>query len=631
MLALITVLASPAAATDEVRVRKVEFEGVEALRESLVRDHMLTRERSTLRFWKARPDFSEGVLVEDLRRVEQLYRDSGYYEAVVEGDFETRKEGRQVVVTVRVEEGEPVRLTALNLSIDGEAPIEADALAADLPLGVGSVFAVEQYQATRTAVLERLAEVGHPAARIRGGAEIVVESRSASIDWQVSPGPAVVFGEVRVEGLEKVGEKVVRREITIVEGEPYKTSVLRRSRNRLLRSRLFRFVSFLPDRPEPPPPDEQAATPEDRAVDGSEAAPAGESAPPASEDAAEAPATEVWPIAVRVEERPPRSIALGGGWASGLGPRGSVRWSHRNFLGDARRLGIWASGSPVEQLAGIRLQQPYVFDTRATLIVESLWRRRSRTSYDWNTIEFDIGPRWTFGPHWVLETGYRFGWTDISNITDDSNDVLRAQQRSGLLSGFGVRVRRAQLDRPTNPRRGTWVQLAVGTNLKALGSDFDWMRYEAEARGYLPLGPTVGAVRARWQAIDPLGSTSAAEVPLGERLFLGGPHTGRGFPFEKLGPLGAEGEPLGGVTSLLLSAEWRIPVWGPVVLVGFVDAGKVSLEPLSFDGSELGLGAGGGLAFTTPIGPVAFHLGYPIRPVEVSQNVRFAITIGHSF
>lgn len=675
----------------EVRVESLRFEGVQAVAKSELRDHMLTRSRSVLRFWNSRPTWSEGVFAEDLERIEQLYRDHGYYDAVVEADVVERHEGQRVAITVRVEEGEPVRLAALDLTLGSGAPIEAEALAAALPIQPGDVFAIALYQGARTAALTRLADAGHPDASLEGGAEVDVASRTARITWHFEPGPRVVFGEVRVEGLDRIDESIVAREIEVVPGETYSPRALRRTRDGLLRSRLFRYVSVQPESraarvaasaaAATPEPSAQATTGAERAeaanaaseaseAKGAEATGAAEAteraepttgaeaaeptAPADAADAAEptgategeadgdeaesapgdarAPVVETWPIVVQLDERPPRSIGLGVGWSSGQGIRGSAGWSHRNFLGGARRLDAASSGSKLEQRASLGLTQPYLFGRReASLVVDTLWRRRSRNSYDSNTAEIEIGPRWSLGPHWLVESSYRFGWSDVNNITDDSNEVLRAQRDAGLLSGFGVRVRRADLDRATNPHRGTWMQAGVHANLKVLGSDFDWMRYDAEARGYLPLGHTVFAARARFGVIDPLGSTTADEVPLGARLFLGGPHTGRGFPFEELGPLDASGEPVGGVTSLLMSAEWRVPVWGPVTAIGFVDVGQINLEAFEIDADQFGIGSGAGLAFNTPIGPVATHLAWPIRPVEVSQKLRFAITIGHSF
>lgn len=648
-------VAPPAIAASQVH--DLDFVGAEVVPERVLRKSILTRGPDRWRFWRPRPEWSEGALEEDLDRIEQTYRSYGYYSAVARYEIVEREDGRSVDIVIRIDEGEPVRLAAIELELGEGSPISAEKLIPQLPLQVGDVFAVDRYRESRARVLAELANRGHPAARIEGGAEVAVERRAAIIRWRVPIGPPVSFGELRVEGLDRIDEKIVRREIAVKEGETYSAEVLDHARTRLLRLQLFRYVSVQPDKlagagevAPAPAPDAEAASEE---ADEEGPAPAGEAPPAAGPDptagaptAAEpaptaeassaedggAPAsatTQVWPVVVQLQERPPRSISLGAGWATGLGPRGSARWMHRNFLGGARRFAASGSGSPLEQSAYVQLLQPYVFGTGATLTAESGWRRRHRDSYDNNNVDFSIGPRRSLSESWVLEGFYRFGWTDVRNVTDTTNEVLREQRGSGLLSGVGVRARRIDIDRPTDPRRGTWLQLGLATNLRALGSDFDWMRYDGEARAYLPLGPTVAAFRARYQAIQPMGSTSADRVPLGERLFLGGPNMGRGFPFEELGPLDDDGEPVGGVSSLLLSAEWRIPVWGPFTTVGFVDVGQVSLEPFGF--SDVGIGTGAGLAISTPIGPIALYVAYPVKPLETAQRVRVAISIGHAF
>jgi outer membrane protein insertion porin family/translocation and assembly module TamA len=580
-------------------VRQIEFEGVDAVSAQELRSHMLTRRPDRLRFWKPAPEWSQGALEEDMARIERVYRDHGYYDAEASYTLRWDESQDRVSIAIQVEEGEPVRLvTDVAIELPPGAPTSPSALAEDLPLRRGEVFTVSNYRDARAQVLLRLADLAHPAATIEGGADVDVTTREVRVRWQVQPGPPIRFGEVRVSGLERVQEHVVRRELEVVAGEPYSATAIDRTRRRLARLQLFRYVSVEPDRSETPP-----------SVGGE----------------------DVWPLTVELNERAHRSISLGAGWASGIGPRGSARWAHRNFLGDGRRLQLSAAASPIEQVANVRLLQPHILRTRATLELDSGWRRRDRSSYTSNAVNFTLGPRRSFGQWWVGEVAYRFGWTGLSDVRDRSQEVLREQKNVGFLSGLGVRARRAQLDTLEKTTRGTWLQLGLGTNLRGLGSDFDWMRYSVELRGYLPLGPTVLAARVQARAIDPFGSTQPGEVPLDERLFLGGPHMGRGFPYEKLGPLDAAGDPLGGLTSLLASVEWRVPVWGPVGAVGFVDAGQVSLSPFNLSADQFGVGVGAGLTLETPVGPVAGYVGYPVRHLEVSQEPRFAITVGHSF
>ena len=577
-------------------VRSLAFQGVRSVPESELLSHMITRPPSRWRFWRAKPAFSYGALEEDLERIERVYRDHGYYEAVATQSLAWSPDGRRVSITVHVAEGEPVRVASVDLALAHAIALPdgwVTALDWDLPLKSGAIFTVRDYKATRDAVLSRLTDAGRPAARLEGGAEVDVATREARIRWKVDPGPEVHFGPIEISGLERVGEEVVERELRIHPGELYSGAALDRARRRLLALQLFRYVAVGPVRR-----DAQSRS---------------------------------WPVAIELRERPPRSVAVGAGWDSNVGPRGSLRFSHRNFLGDGRRFEAGGSASELEQGARASFLQPYFAGTRATLESDLTWRRLSRNAYDANEVAWTLGPRRRFGEYWVGEANYRFGWSGVSNVTENNEEVLRKQKSNGLLSGVGTRWRRAELDDPTNPRRGTWFELGVATNQRALGSDFDWMRYDAEARAYWPVGPTVLAARVRGRVIDPFAGTQPAEVPLWQRLFLGGAHDGRGFAFQKLGPLESDGDPVGGTSSVFGSVEWRIPVWRRFGIASFVDAGQVSLDPFELASDDFGVGVGAGLTVDTPVGPLALYAGYPVREVETSRRWRFYISVGHGF
>lgn len=586
----------------EARLRSVSFVGGNAVSKRELRNVVRAQPRSWWRIWRSRPEFSQARVDEDAERLERFYRERGYYEAQVEVRVTAADGGMLRDVRYEIDERAPVRLVAVEVILTpqrGLPPETAEEIAADLPLALGEPFALADYSEARAKVLERLADRARPDAELSGGARVDVATHEARVRWEIDPGPPVVFGETGIEGLTDVQEHVVRRELGYAEGKPYSARALEQARSRLLALRLFRYVGI-------------------------------QAQPAAPTDAQTLPA--VWPVTVRLRERPPRSLGLGGGWQSDVGPQGRVSWSHRNFLGDGRRLRLEAAASRLEQSVGSRFLQPYLFGSRVTTLESDLsWVRRSRNAYDTNLVELLAGPRRRFGDSWVGEAAYRFGWTNVSNVRDETNEVQRAQQGSGLLSGPLTRWRREALDDARQPSRGTWLQLALGLNSSAFGSDFDWLRYEAEIRGFLPLGPSVAAARLRFRVIDPFGSTRADAVPLPERLYLGGVHTVRGFPFEKLGPLEEDGDPVGGTSSILASVEWRVPIWRQLGGTLFVDAGQVALEPWTFQVDDVGVGVGGGLSLATPLGPVAIYLGYPVRPLAVSREVRFALSVGHAF
>jgi hypothetical protein len=111
---LFALLATAPVADADPRVRRISFEGIEAVPAHVLEKSMLTRTRSRFRFWKARPEFPRGVLEDDLGRIAQSYRSRGYYWAVARFEIVDRGEGAPSDIVIHVVEGEPVTLTGID-------------------------------------------------------------------------------------------------------------------------------------------------------------------------------------------------------------------------------------------------------------------------------------------------------------------------------------------------------------------------------------------------------------------------------------------------------------------------------------------------------------------------------------
>ena len=107
------------------------------------------------------------------------------------------------------------------------------------------------------------------------------------------------------------------------------------------------------------------------------------------------------------------------------------------------------------------------------------------------------------------------------------------------------------LDEPLDPHRGHFVDLSVEPTLRALGSQQDFAKLAARGSWFRPLPrlpELVLLARLDLAVIQPLRHTRRAQVPIVSRLFAGGTGSVRGFELDQLGPVDANGEPLGGLT-----------------------------------------------------------------------------------
>lgn len=585
---------------DPPLVDRIVWLGTSALSPDELERRMLTTPRSWKPWVDAHP-FDELTLEEDLERIRETYRAHGYYEARVASELDWNDARTRVTVRVSVEEGEPVRLGRLAIEVP-DPPFDAARAAAlreALPLEPGAPFGATPYRAAREELLGRLAEAGHPAARLHGGAEVDLEGHRAEVDWRVEPGPHVTFGPPSVLGLDEVEADVVLAELDFRAGEPFSRSALERSRRRVFDLGLFRTVSLRAVRPQ-------------------------------REEGEETPDAEAWPVEIEVEERPPRTVRLGAGYGTDEGPRLLAGWRHRNFYGRARRLSVTSRYSSILYGVDAALEQRRFLHPLVDLELDGSARRETPPAYDANLFGVRASLRRPLWPRWSGHLAYALRFSE-SKVSSSVSTELDDPPENFRLSSLEVGLRRSTVDDAVDPRRGTRLDLSLASSLRAIGSETDFLKARAEARAYHPLGPVVLALRAELATLEPLAGASEADVPVVERFYAGGSTSVRGFKFQKMPPFDASDDPLGGLSLAEASLELRFPLWRKLRGVVFADAGQLNLSPSSFRASDVYYSSGFGLRYSTPIGPIRVDLGWLLNPPSGVDHFRPYLSVGQAF
>ena len=98
-----------------------------------------------------------------------------------------------------------------------------------------------------------------------------------------------------------------------------------------------------------------------------------------------------------------------------------------------------------------------------------------------------------------------------------------------------------------------------------------------------------------------------------------------------MAPKDRQGEVIGGDKELLFSTELLIPIVARFRLALFFDAGNAYGFGTDFDPTNLRYGAGVGVRFFSPLGPMRLDLGYNLdkQPGEKEYQVHF--TVGAPF
>ena len=112
------------------------------------------------------------------------------------------------------------------------------------------------------------------------------------------------------------------------------------------------------------------------------------------------------------------------------------------------------------------------------------------------------------------------------------------------------------------------------------------------------------------------GSLDDRPLPLGERFYVGGTGTVRGFRYGTAGPLDpVNGDRIGGNKELIFNLEYNFPIVPAARLKGllFYDIGKAFDDHEAISYQELRHSAGWGFYWLSPIGPLRFEWGYIIN------------------
>jgi translocation and assembly module TamA len=127
------------------------------------------------------------------------------------------------------------------------------------------------------------------------------------------------------------------------------------------------------------------------------------------------------------------------------------------------------------------------------------------------------------------------------------------------------------------------------------------------------------------------GGANTFSLPPDQRFYAGGSGTIRGYRYQSVGPLFPDGNPMGGRAINAGTVEYRQRVATSFGAVAFVDAGSVSTNLSPFNGKAQE-GAGVGVRYYTPIGPLRVDVAVPIKKRPRTATFRgddaFEIYIG---
>jgi len=584
--------------------------------------------------------FNEYRLAEDRRRIASWLQGQGRFEATVDPPRVTWDAARtHVAVAWTVHEGP--RYTVASITVVGAPPEHAAGLRGILPFDVGAAIDLEPYRLLRLEMANYLQDRGFGHARAYS--RVFVDKAAKTVAWfyYVDAGPQTRVGSLAVEGNDQVPAADVLARAGFAVGAPFSTAAAKRAELALLDTGAFVSVNVITDADIhrlPEYPDTGGVmTAEQVSADGTLVPRRLPETLAVKVVVVEAPARQVR-IEAGIEIDPTRADAFAGARVTlrnlfapqhHLILEGNVGYGHTfDDAGIANRL----YGSALVQY----LHPLDSIDVRLT----GRWRDVLYPSALLRELTAGPGLRAVPAPGVFLELDalYRFARTlDLPAIDPAAAGSFTGADSQGVeLVGSAILDRR---DDRVEATRGWLLGISGSYSPGGPLADHRWLQLSAEARGFVRLGgPWSVGVRASTGWLLLAGDEG---VPLGTRLFGGGPYGMRGFGRDRLSPavceLGTTCDRVlvGGESLALGSVELRLlPFRKQYGAATFVDVGGAGAGANAFaSGISLAAGIGGRLRLWYL--PIAIDLAYRILdegdPGAAWGRVLAFVRIGEAF
>ena len=499
----------------------------------------------------------------------------GYYQPKVHLHQANNSPGTLII---EVHPGDPVKIRSIVIEITGDALEDKtfQRLLQDAPLKEGSTLHHGEYEDLKNALVSTASARGYFHAQLtRHDISVYVEQQAAEIHLRLESGPRYRFGSVHYSDHSRESKPMLEHLLNFKPGQPYKAIKLGQLSSQLSTTGYFRQIDIRPLR----------SKAEDYEV----------------------------PIYIDVTPDTKHHFEVGAGFSTDEGPRFSLSWDKpwinskghnlsNELRASAKRVELSSAykvpvGHPMQQFYNLQLDYQYknVEDTRSEKIAPSIHR-------------------WSKNPAgWDRNLFFRLHYEDFKQGLQLDQDFL-------LIPGIGFSRRRVkgQLD----PAWGDQQTLQLEFSSRAWGSDTDFVKAWGRSKWLRTLADKhrfIGRVEQGVIFVDDVST-----IPPSIRFFTGGDQTIRGFDYESISPVDSNGKLTGARYMTAASAEYAYQWAEKWRVAAFVDTGTATND-YSPGQTDWKTGAGMGLRWITPIGPLRVDLAFAVSEEDTPWRIHFSI------
>jgi len=590
-------------------VSQIRFEGNTHFSDWRLRKEMKTKRKTIVSFIDKSGRLDEAQLQQDMDKIREFYQDHGYIDVEIKDVRKERGPKGPLVITVVVAEGPLYHVNKLTIS--GEKVTTEDKIRALLKMKEGSVYSPKTLHDDAKMVADAYGSGGYvdlvisPEGTPAGPAQI-------DVHYKIEEGERSFVERISIVGNTRTKDKVIRREVLIAPGDVFNTVRVDTTKKRLENLGYFSKVETYPE-------ETDIAGRKD--------------------------------LMILVQEKRTGSFSFGGGFSTIDQLVGFAELTQGNFdllnwptfTGGGQKFRLRVQYGTQRKDLLLNLTEPYFLDRRLSLGGSLFFTEADYLSslYSQRNYGFSIEARKPINVFMYASLGYTLQGIDIYNVSSSASVDIQSQKGSQTESRISTSLVFDRRDNPLLTRTGQRVSLSPYVAGGFLGGDTQIYGWDLEASQYfhfpLDLILLFNAEIATVSVWDqPRTRTVATEeisnVPIYDRLFLGGSNNLRGFDYRDVGPHDRFAEPLGGNSLWRETVELTFPIVAKTRGAIFYDTGFVNGKSWAFGFHDIASDIGIGVRLDLPIGPLRLDYGIPLqRDSSTTHGGKFNFSVGYQF
>ncbi len=584
---------------NKLYIKEVAIEGLQELKPDDIKGYLSLKERGMFSWITGTGVLKEDLLERDQQAIRAYFMKHGYVEGQVAAP-EVLYEDDGIRVIFRAREGIRYKVGEVTLSgdlIDTEARIMEE-ITMDDHHAAGDFFDVEVLQDDVKSLTEFYSDYGYAFADIDVRPQPRPDEGVVDVVYMIKPGEKQYVRRVEVEGNTRTRDNVILREMRLADGQQFSGAKMRRSAERLEKTRYFSEVN-------------------------PKVVPTGV---PGEVD-----------LKMGVKETETGVVSLGFGYSTydKFGISASI--SENNLFGRGYVLGVSGYTADSEQYVEAQFINPRVFDSYWGFSVNPYGTEEEWSYFYKRSVGGSFRVFHPLGEYTNFSVGYKLERYNLYHMSENAARIIQAYKGKHWASVLSMSVTRDTTNKSMFATRGTHVRLSMQYADSWLGGDDRFFKPVLEAGFYYGLNDS-NIIHVRGTIGAVYKTENDKVVPVFERFWIGGIRSIRGYSYDDISPRDTvTGETIGSDRMGYANFEyiWVVKPDIGLAFVPFYDIGfNADSEQTSNVFDKIYASAGLEVRWRSPMGDLRFAYGYPLSKNsdgEKRHSGRFEFSMGQSF